>query len=334
MLILKRTSAEQHCPSRIVALFGVGTVGGAVACRLTSQDWCVTQRIDTPWEQQEQLQHALAKVYEELTQRNQSQCDQSCSFIWSAGRAGFNATDCDAANEMSAFERVLHLFKTVRQRLPDSRWHQISSAGGLFEGQRLVGPTNQPAPKRPYGLLKLRQELALRDLPMCAHAIYRLTSVFAPTRRGQRCGLIPTMASNGVLGRITQIAGHSTTLRDFTWADDVASFVVDNFRIPPNPTHNTFLLASGRPVSIGEVQWMTEQSLRRHLYINYVTPQNDCDITFGADVMPRGFSGSDLRSCIRRVCQEFLAVPEQHSWPGDVCKTNITKTDPPRKAAR
>ena len=41
----------------------------------------------------------------------------------------------------------------------------VSSAGGLFEGQRNVGDRSQPSPMRPYGFLKLRQEKLLQDAP-------------------------------------------------------------------------------------------------------------------------------------------------------------------------
>ena len=311
MLILKPSSAEQHRASRMVALFGVGTVGSAVARRLTSNNWCVTRRFHLPWAEREQLQLALAAVHDELTQHEQSQDDHPVSLVWCAGRAGFDASAREAANEMAAFEQVLYLFKTVRQRLRIVHWHQISSAGGLFEGQRLVTTTSQPNPRRSYGLLKLQQESALRDLADDAHTIYRLSSVFAPLRQGQRCGLIPTMARNGVLGRTTRIAGRSTTLRDFTWADDIAAFIEREIQSPNQGEPKTLILASGRPMSIGEAHWLIEQALRRRLYVSYVDQHNGSDITYAAQSIPEHFVRTELHGCIRHVCRMSLQQPAQ-----------------------
>lgn len=308
MLILDRNTSDLDRESHIVALFGVGIVGRAIASSLISKGWRVVGEIAIPWDNESGLRQSLVNCHAALRELRNQRGDGVCSFVWSAGRAGFQSQSEETDRELQSFQEVLRLFgDLVPQLYTRSRWHHVSSAGGLFEGQRLVAATSHPNPQRPYGELKLRQEEALHALPETARAVYRLTSVFGPVRRGQRSGLIPTMARNGVLGRVTRIVGRSETLRDFTWNDDVATFLTDQVERPESISGQSFLMASGRPVSIREVQRQVELGLNRRLYMHYSEPQNSSDITFSESLVPREFRRTNLADCIRHVCRGCLA---------------------------
>lgn len=306
MLILDRpqTDPEQH----LIALFGAGIIGGAVANRLLERGWLVTGKIHIPWDNELGRQHALVMCGTELLQQARSSEEGRCSFVWSAGRAGFAAGQAQIAQELTAFDDVFNFYREVAPKLAaQSDWHHVSSAGGLFEGQRLVVESSRPQALRPYGELKLRQEAALQSLPSNARFVYRLSSVFGSVQRGQRCGLIPTMAKNGVLGKVTRIVGRAETLRDFTWTDDVANFIASQVAHSSHLEPGTFLLASGRPVSIGEVQRQVERGLRRRLYLHYSEPENGSDITFSDRAIPVHFLRTNFDDCVRRICRECLA---------------------------
>lgn len=308
MLILERNAADRPDGNQVVALFGVGTVGGAVANSLVSSGWRVAEDMVISWNSESGRRKSLVECGSALLSLRQTHGDGICSFLWSAGRAGFAAGRDEVAEEMNAFRDVLNLFCDVVHKLYSrSRWHHVSSAGGLFEGQRLVVASSRPNPQRPYGELKLRQEEALHVLPEAERVVYRLSSVFGSVRRGQRCGLIPTMARNGVLGRITRIVGRPGTLRDFAWTEDVARFIAQEIAQVRGRQNNLFLMASGRPVSISEVQRQVEKSLRRRLYVSYSEQQNGSDITFSERAIPEDFRRTNLDECIRRVCRECLA---------------------------
>lgn len=308
MMLLERQAADRSFGQQVVALFGVGTVGSAVSRDLVDRGWHVAQEIPIAWESDSGRHRSLVECASSLMSLRRLRGDGVCSFVWSAGRAGFAAGRDQVEQELLAFQDVLDLFCDVVPKLYSrSQWHHVSSAGGLFEGQRLVEASSRPNPLRPYGELKLRQESALQVLADSQRKVYRLSSVFGAARRGQRCGLIPTMARNGVLGRNTQIVGRPDTLRDFAWTEDVARFIAQEIAEVRNHPPHVFLMASGRPVSISEVQRQVEKSLRRRLYVNYSDPRNGSDITFSERAIPEDFRRTNLDDCIRRVCRECLA---------------------------
>ncbi|MBC7815892.1 MAG: NAD-dependent epimerase/dehydratase family protein [Planctomycetaceae bacterium] len=308
MLILERHASDRSYGNHVIALFGVGTVGGAVTNSLISSGWRVAEDIAISWENESGRRKSLVDCGSALVSLRRMHGDGICSFVWSAGRAGFSSGMDQVEQELDAFRDVLNLFCDVIPKLYSrSQWHHVSSAGGLFEGQRLVVASSRPNPQRPYGELKLRQEEALQVLSEAERVVYRLSSIFGSVRRGQRCGLIPTMAKNGVLGRLTRIVGRPGTLRDFAWTEDVANFIARAITQVRCGQTNIFLMASGRPVSISEVQRQVEKSLRRRLYVNYSEQQNGSDITFSERAIPEDFRRTNLDDCIHRVCRECLA---------------------------
>ena len=83
-------------------------------------------------EQMRQLQRLAARLRIE---------PGSLHVLWSAGKAGFTATEADYARELANYERMLGTFETVGHAMT---FVHLSSAGGLYEDQRHVGPETVP----------------------------------------------------------------------------------------------------------------------------------------------------------------------------------------------
>jgi nucleoside-diphosphate-sugar epimerase len=195
----------------------------------------------------------------------------------------------------------------------------VSSAGGLYEGRRLVGPRTEPRPLRPYGRLKLAQEEALAASPAPLDArVYRLSSVYGHVAGGRRRGLIPTLLADGLRRRTSTVTGRPDTLRDFVWVEDVGRFVArELLRTGRGPVPAVTTLAAGRPASLHEVRRLIESALGRRLHVTYAPRDaGTADITFSPAALPPGWQPTDLRLGIRRVRDRLLGRGMSH-WPVD-----------------
>jgi UDP-glucose 4-epimerase len=264
---------------------------------------------DRPPERRRALDGAVASISDGLGG------DAALWIVWAAGRCGFHAGEAEARAEQEGFDEAVASLEKLARRTPGAAtgFLLFSSAGGLFEGQRRVDRHSVPAPRRPYGRLKLHQErrIAGPDAPWRA-AILRLSSVLGPASSGHRRGLVATLLGNGLRRRPSRIEGRMETLRDFVPVEDVAAFAISRMRRPDAQRHGeVFTLASAKPSSLAEVQHAVERCLGRKIYVAYaLDPSNDQDITFGPGVRPDGFTPSDLTASVRRIHQALLAGGE------------------------
>src|SRR5262249_7810010 len=145
------------------------------------------------------------------------------------------------------------------------RFHLLSSAGGLFEGQRFVDTSAKPAPRRPYGEAKLAQEERTAKLrPEVATSIYRPSSVYGFSGAGGRAGLVNTLIENTRKHCPSHIFGDSDTVRDYVLASDIGNFIAGRMSLPIERSR-TFLLASGKPSSTQEILKISEKVMGRPL---------------------------------------------------------------------
>ena len=178
-------------------------------------------------------------------------------------------------------------------------FHLVSSAGGLFEGQRHVDAASLPKPLRPYGAAKLRQEGLLLGLQGVAPRIYRPASLYGTPRPSGRAGLIATLLENARLNRVTTISGDAGTLRDYVLVDDAARFIAR--QVHEGGALSRALLASGKPSSIAEVLSAVAARIGRQPYVRYTTQRsNALDMSYRASALPPGWSPADLRTGIAR----------------------------------
>ena len=237
--------------------------------------------------------------------------------VWSAGRSGFLTDKRETDAEMQSYETVLSLLRTSMSNFPDNRYffHLISSAGGLFEGQRNIGAKSMPSPVRPYGELKHGQEKRLIDCnEKIIKFIYRPTSVYGYIGGNQRMGLITTLINNGINNQISTIYGSLITLRDYVLNDDVGAYVAKRIFSTSEGSRNICYLGSGRPCSIYEVIHIVEQELGRKIYVQFIAMSqfsNNLDIVLSPSMLPDTWKPDDIKAGVRFVKECILS--EQRS---------------------
>ncbi len=271
--------------AHFVLLFGGGLVGGAVSEALQRAGAVPCAQVRLPWGQAEEMQRALEEARAALRERVRSASAPVFSLVWAAGRAGFASPEAQHQAELEDFKRVARWGETLLSGFSESqgRFFHVSSAGGLFEGQRLVDGNSQPQPLRAYGAFKLLQEDEVWKFDAYgSRVVYRPSTVygFAP---GGRVGLILALLRNGVRRAVTFISGDPATLRDYVFHKDVGNVVASDVlaAAPGPPPRQVRLLASGKPSSLQEVCRVAEHVLGRRLYVSYERgPQNALHNTY------------------------------------------------------
>lgn len=301
----------------LTAIFGVGLLGSGVATALRSAHRSLeTATCALAWRDAElQRVHLMAieaLIHQRVRAAVKARKRVSIRLLWSAGDAGFSATEPELAGEGRSFEAVLTTAQSLAAGLPeaDVAFWLLSSAGGLFEGQRLVDGTSGPQPLRPYGRLKRWQEELLLATPdPLRPRVVRISSVFGRVDPRHRMGLIPTLIDEGLRRDVSIIHGSPSTLRDFIWVDDVARYLAGELlgsRFGPPPTVS--YLCSGRPTALGEVLCHVETVLGRRLAVRFsAEPTNAADITFSPRLRPADWSTTDLPLAIAQVHRHALA---------------------------
>jgi UDP-glucose 4-epimerase len=231
-------------------------------------------------------------------------------WVWAAGASGFDMSEYAARAELGCFSEFVDCAVEARRMAKgdvETRIHLMSSAGGLFEGQRVVNQDTEPSPVRPYGRLKLHEEqIARARFGSNDTFVYRLSSVYGRIRAGKRMGLISTLVANTLRRRETTIFGRLDTLRDYVWADDVAAYVRANIRSRGYVGRNMAILASSRPTSIFDIRSLVQKVTGTPSYIRFAGPKNAAHITFANSAIPQGFSPSMPESCVRRIISDAL----------------------------
>lgn len=318
-MILLRSADVAPSEARAVAVFGVGLIGAAIVSALEAASPLRRDEYALSWRRDESLSERLAEIERAITAALADDRGSPGSglrgrlaFVWSAGRADLSSRADETAGELASLDSVLETAERLALGNPalEVAFCLISSAGGLFEGQRAVGRTSRPSPQRPYGRLKLRQEelLAASRAPM-VRLVYRLASVYGHISPGHRRGLIPTLVLNGIRREVSTITGRMDTLRDFVWVEDVAGFVasavLDAERGRPD---QTAVLASTKPSSVHEIRTLVERVLGRRIYVAYAADaSNAADVTFSAGAVPAGWRTTDLESSVREIYRRAVS---------------------------
>ncbi len=298
----------------VVVLFGLGVVGGSIREHLLLNGFRPLYAPLMHWGNKESFQDDLRLLDDRLTDlAHHESAATKLRIVWAAGKAGFSASEDDTVGEWINYEQTLSMFTTQWvPRFPQgASFFLVSSAGGLFEGQRNVGDRSQPSPMRPYGFLKLRQEKLLQDAPPAFQRyIYRLSSVYGYIEPSKRMGLVPTLLLNGIRYGVSRVLGNISTLRDYISSDDVGKFICGEvLSADPVASGRPVFLAAGKPTSISEVKVLIERMIGRKLYISYDYNQtNFLDITFSSGALPERWQSVDLGVGINRVYARYLTA--------------------------
>ena len=298
------TKTKLSTNNHLVIMFGLGMIGSAIRGALLDFEYYEVAEIDFDWQSTEKRNAAFSLI--ETTCVAISPSSRRISVVWSAGIGTFNATQEELNKENIPFMETVKFISMLRETCDLARldFHFISSAGGLFEGQRVINDRSRPDPVRPYGRLKLEQEQVLRStFNENEIAIYRPSSVYGsmPQKTGQ--GLINNLVSNGRRGRVTVLDSHVMTLRDYVFAGDIGNFIAKRVRsgVTSVDRKQVHFLVSSRCSSIFEVVRQIEQTLHMNLQYRYDESfGNSRNITFSDSVLSPDWSPSTLGVGIRQ----------------------------------
>lgn len=305
-MIIIDSRENEIADNRIIIIVGLGLIGTSLANLLLKKIKATANYVKIDWENADKFEQIIEKAICNLNIKKVQQID----WVWSAGKAGFNATPEDVKNEYNLYAIFLKKVDYHRANtFPNlaNNFHLISSAGGLFEGQTLVNTKSTPKPKRPYGELKLKQEKLAIELFSNNYSIYRLSSVYGNGKQNQRIGLISTLIRNTYSCKLTNIQGYFDTKRDYVWLDDVTDYISN--RILSNELKKTpvYFLISGKPSTIFEIIDIVKKiSNQKVLYKLDLMKTNADQIVFSSRLFPPQWHPTALQLCIHNVYHQLL----------------------------
>ena len=290
-----------------IAILGLGLIGQAILA--ATRRYRAFDEVSLPisWTDTALRRGQLAAALTAIGSRDQPQA--RIDIVWSAGRAGFGATQDELAAEEEPFLDILALADRLVGIAPKTRhgFHFMSSAGGLFEGCRLVDATTEPSPRRHYGIAKVRQEALVQAMrPEIASFIYRPSSTYGLSDGTARLSLINVLIANALRKRVSHLFGDQTTLRDYIQAGDIGSFVAGRL-VGHAPNPGTFLLASGQATALQAIVHLVEAALGTRLLLRIdPRPSNAEHMSFRPAALAPGFVATDLAAGIRQIAQRHL----------------------------
>ena len=306
---LSPEDSAQH----MIVIFGVGLVGKAIFSSLKLPPKACIFQLPMAWMDGSKFKTQLSEVFSFLLSclASSSVERRRISVVWSAGKAGFNATTEVCLSERAHLTSCIKMMASLRcMASAEYKFYFLSSAGGLYEGLRNVSNRTLPRPLRPYGQLKLEQEQEISELRQTISInIYRPSTVYGNIKGG-RLGLISTLINNGLVGRTTSIFGSAATLRDFVSAEDVGRAVArDILADTVACSGKVRFIVSGKPTSIFEVVKLTENILGKKLYVHYETRySNALDNTYSSELRPAGFCPMSLREGMLSILQNHKSA--------------------------
>ncbi|MBS9478340.1 NAD-dependent epimerase/dehydratase family protein [Ancylobacter radicis] len=320
MIILEHR--HSHHPSRphTIAVFGAGLVGGAIVRSLIHAGAVLASELPLDWRSGERQQQDLERIRQTILPNHRGGHLERLDLVWAAGKAGFGATWAELDGEMTTFENIIRWAVALHGSASDMQvnLHMLSSAGGLFEGQRFVNRESQARPLRPYGATKLQQEIfAQRHCTGMGLHIYRPSSVYGFGGPKGRSGLVNTLIQNATKHAASRIFGDMDTVRDYILASDIGSFVARG--ILTNVTLASIsTLASGKPTSIMEMLRIIGRVVERPLYLKLESsPSNAGHITFSPSILPAHWRPTDLETGVRQTARHLGLYFERGPEGGD-----------------
>ena len=298
----------------VIAIFGLGLIGSA-----TLQHICRAQRVSvytipsghTTFKHEHHTSlfvERFCSVLRGIDRRGRGPVP--LKVLWSAGSAGFAASNEQVQQEMELFSSALDACEVLSSKgtVGPVSFALLSSAGGIFEGVRLIDDVTAPCPRRPYGFFKLAQEEALRAAHgLASKVILRLTTVYGYIRPRQRSSVIGTMVLNGLRQKETKITGRMSTLRDYIWIEDLAQVLSEVILRESEVPLRSLIVASAKPCSLLEIQDAVERTIGTKLYVSYdLDPTNAEDITVVSNASLLRCQSSVLRVNVRKMYVDLL----------------------------
>lgn len=293
---------------------GLGLVGSAIETASINQSTDVEQlqyhKVD--WTDNTSFSTLISSVADCIQEELSSDTlEHVIHIIWSAGKVGFNATKEDCDKEMHYFEACVEDLSGIFDSSSiEMHFHFISSAGGLFEGQRFISQSAQPAAKRPYGFFKLAQEehLIRRQASFSSLTIYRPSSIYSAHNVSGRKGLLAVLIDLGLKNKEITITGSEDTKRDYVLDRDIGKFVAAQIFNRKKGQTETHFLIQGKSSTILEIRLLLERIMNRKLILRFSTvDQNNADMSFTSSLKPDGFETSPLPTNLKSLYLNLLA---------------------------
>ena len=311
MIVIEREAAPTRGGQNI-ALFGHGLIGRSITVALGVSRQARIASLPFSWNDIQARAGELQTIERRILDRPAGQPQVArVDVIWAAGRSGFDASSQQTAAELVLFGEILSFAGRLQNSLPDAHhaFHLLSSAGGLYNGQRNVGCDSVPFATNPYGRAKLEQERHLHlALPHMQRLIYRPASVYGFAGPGTRLGLVAALIHNSIRHQTSRIYGSPNTIRDYVLSLDIGKFVRD--RLDDSERRpGTFLLVSGKPTTIFEILQTVSKVLGRRVYHRFENiPSNAADISFSHSALPRFWQPTDVETGIRLTARALMDI--------------------------
>ena len=289
-----------HNENHVVLHFGIGLIGSAVQELFAQSNSNAFKTLELPfqWEKIDLIQSQFIKIFNKTTELLYN--NQKLTIVWSAGKAGFLATEDEVETELTFFSKVAEELKNFSVNKQKAHVILLSSGGGMYEGQSNIGWMTKTKPLRPYGQLKNDTEDILTSLQehFLKVSIIRPSSIFSTRIYKGRKGLINTLIANIKSGTQTTIYGDPNTLRDYVLDFDVAEVILD-LVMDRREDDSLLVVASGKPTSIKQIIQMIENHSGKHAQVRYTLKKsNTGNITYNANKIIKGRRSQELGSLI------------------------------------
>jgi len=302
-MIFYHTRNKNNVPIGIIHL-GIGLLGTAIKKIILDKEFFEEVHfLNTTigWKQPDDITFNLNNFFK-INVEKLNHLDR-IHIIWSAGKAGFSATEHESNSQLNQFKTILNLLITsLATKRITPVFHLLSSGGGLFEGQTLIEANSIPNPQRPYGKMKLAEEQFLLNHPLGFPVnIYRLSSVFSVDVLDKRKGLMNILMENGLKHRVSNIYGQENTIRDYVLDRDIAKFLVA--KIYNDDTKNgIFCLASGKPSTIFEIRKQIEKILKKRIFLSFsFVKSNAANMSYAYTAIAQGFESENQNTCLKKL---------------------------------
>jgi UDP-glucose 4-epimerase len=318
-MILMERNDEGSDPKRrqIIALFGVGLIGQSILAAISRMGPSKIRELSFTWNVDHHQSKELEAIQQYILAPHNEDAISSVSridIVWAAGQSGFGSSEDQVIPEVNAFKKVLCFSLQLLNSATNIRhsFHLMSSAGGLFEGQRNVDAASLPRPLRPYSCAKIQQELFLLEaFTRLRKFIYRPSSVYGFLGKEIRLGLVNVLIQNSIHHQTSNIFGNLDTIRDYVLASDIGHFVANRLRDIDSKSQ-MFTLASGKPTTVLEILRRIERIFGRKIFYCFDKIRtNATDISFNQSVLPKFWYPTDLETGLRQTVRFLVS----HSSP-------------------
>lgn len=294
-----RSSRHNNIQGNILSiLIGKGLIGSAIE-KFLSTDMNLLQEFKMDWSDVDgsiKRFKALPISFEKY---------DKLEIIWSAGKAGFLASEEETAIEKRNFSKWISVLQMLNKQQNIRLW-LMSSAGGLHEGQVCVNEQSGLSIKRPYGELKLYQE-RLIEQSFKNFVICRISSVYTTYNLDGRMGLLPVMIKNCIQNTVMTLYGSESTLRDYVLDEDIASFVSLHIK-EGSKLHGIKYLVAGFPLSILTIKSYVEKISLKKLFVQYIFKgANAENISFMRSLKADNFNVSSLETNLKILYNRVLS---------------------------